>query len=114
MERNKSLSIKYDIIGFGRMEDEERIKNSIKENRLEKEVCFHGRRNHSELRPFFERATIGVCFIPQTSFYDIQPSTKLFEYAMSGLITIATNTLANKKYITCANGVLCNDSVADF
>lgn len=115
LHNNKvNLDINYDIIGFGHKEDEEKIKKYILKNSLEKIVNFHGRISHSELQPFFKKATIGVCFVPQTPFFDIQPSTKLFEYAMSGLINIATNTFENRKFITPENGVICEDNALAF
>ena len=115
LNKNKiNLSLHYDIIGFGDNDSEKKIIESIKVNHLEEIVFFHGRKNHYELQPYYENATIGVCFIPQTPFYDVQPSTKIFEYAISGLITIATNTSENKKLITENNGVLCNDNAESF
>jgi glycosyltransferase involved in cell wall biosynthesis len=108
------ISVRYDIIGSGRKECEENIVHSITVNHLEGIVSYHGRKTFSELKPFFENATIGVCFVPQTPFYEVQPSTKIFEYAMSGLITIATDTLENRKLITDETGKLCNDDAHSF
>jgi hypothetical protein len=37
-----------------------------------------------------------VLLLFQNEFYNVQPATKIFEYSMSGLITIATDTFENK------------------
>ena len=89
------------------------VKSAIK-NKLNEIVKFHGRKNHQELKQYIQNATIGVCFVPQTSYYDVQPPTKIFEYALSGLITIATDTGENRKYINDVNGVICQDNENSF
>jgi hypothetical protein len=107
-------AIHYDIIGFGTKEDEETLNNVIQRNNLQDLVQFQGRKSHQELPVYFANATVGISFIPQTPYYDIQPATKLFEYALSGLINIATNTTENKLLITKDNGVLCDDNPHSF
>ena len=49
-----------------------------------------------------------------TKFYDIQTPTKTFEYIISGLFCIATNTTANKNLINKDNGILCDDNATSF
>lgn len=108
-------SLKYDIIGFSPdRNDEEELKNTIKRFNLTGIVSFHGRKNHMELYKYFRDATIGVCFVPKKPYYDVQPSTKIFEYALSGLVTVATDTSENRKLITNKNGVLCKDDALSF
>lgn len=106
--------IGYDIIGFGKEEETKKIKTYIIDNNLTDIVTLHGRMNHQQLIPYFKKANIGVCFVPNTDFYNIQPSTKLFEYALSGLFTIATNTHENSLFISDKNGVLCEDTASGF
>jgi len=109
------VSLRYDIVGFSNnMDDEENIKTSITENNLKDIVIFHGRKNHQQLKEYIQNATIGVCFVPQTPYYDVQPSTKIFEYALSGLITIATDTSENRRFISDVNGVICQDNAESF
>jgi len=109
------VSMRYDIIGFSHIKDDEhRIKYTISKNNLNDIVIFHGRKNHQKLKEYIQNATIGVCFVPQTPYYDVQPSTKIFEYALSGLITIATNTTENRRFITDMNGVICEDNADSF
>jgi glycosyltransferase involved in cell wall biosynthesis len=109
------VSLRYDIVGFSHIEDDEvKIKSAISKNNLSGIVAFHGRKNHQQLKEYIQNATIGVCFVPQTPYYDVQPPTKIFEYALSGLITIATNTSENRRFITDINGVICEDNADSF
>lgn len=109
------ISLRYDIIGFShKAEDMEKILQTIERHNFKGIVCFHGRKNHQELKQYLKNATIGVCFVPQTPFYDVQPSTKVLEYALSGLVTIATNTSENRPLINDRNGVICQDNADSF
>jgi glycosyltransferase involved in cell wall biosynthesis len=49
-----------------------------------------------------------------TDYYDVQPVTKTFEYLLSGMPVIATNTSENRKVINQGNGVLIGDTAEDF
>jgi Glycosyl transferases group 1 len=111
---SSDINCHYDIIGKGDRKTEQTIRQHIIKNGLKDSVQFHGRVATNMLPPFFNNATIGVCFIPQTPYYDFQPPTKLFEYAFSGLINIATNTSENKLFITPVNGEICEDNAESF
>ncbi|HPD58234.1 MAG TPA: glycosyltransferase, partial [Smithellaceae bacterium] len=109
------VSLKYDIVGFSHIkDDEEKIKSAVSKNNLNEIVIFHGRKNHQQLKEYIQNATVGVCFVPQTPYYDVQPPTKIFEYALSGLITVATDTSENRRFITDVNGVICKDNADSF
>jgi len=109
------IALRYDIVGFSNINDDlEKNKFIIKKNNLNTIVKYHGRKNHQQLKEYIQNATIGVCFIPQMPYYDVQPPTKIFEYALSGLITIATNTSENRRFITEINGVICEDNADSF
>ncbi len=110
----KGFSIHYDIIGFGNSIDENIIRGSIKKFDLEKVVTFLGRVKHSDLKPYFEKCNVGIAYIPIVPYYEHQPTTKLFEYALSGKYTIATSTFENRKVITKENGILIKDTPAEF
>lgn len=107
-------NMKYDIIGYGKPDEVEKIKSAIKKYDLEDSIAFHGSVKHDMLSPYFDTCNIGVSFIPITDFYNVQPPTKTFEYALSGLYSIATATDENKKIITQTNGILITDSSEDF
>lgn len=105
----------YHIVGEGDTPAETvTLKLLIKQLGLSDKILMHGRMPYDELRPFFDECNIGVSFVPMTSYYDDQPVTKTFEYAMSGLFTIATATKENKKVISHANGLLIDDNPGSF
>ena len=77
-------------------------------------VVLHGRIPNTELKPYFDKANIGVSFVPITNYYNIQPPTKTFEYVLSGLYTIATKTEENKAIVNSDCGYLIKDTEEDF
>jgi len=109
-----SIKILYTIIGFGSQIETIKIMESISKNKMIEFVKFEGRKNFEEFSPYFELSNIGIVFIPQTSWYDCQPSTKLFEYMLSGMPVIASDTYENRLIVNKSNGVLVNDSAEDF
>ena len=112
--RNQQVTLTYDIIGFGSEEEERKVYQTIIERGLSSQVKFHGRVNYDNLKPYFDKATIGVAFVPMTEYYDCQPATKIYEYALSGIYSIATNTTSNKELINVNNGMLCDDNSDSF
>lgn len=111
--KHPDTCIHYDIIGVGDNESEE-IRKYIEDNKLSKIIQFYGRIPHTKLKPFFEKNNIGVSFVPIKPYYENQPPTKTFEYAFSGLYSIATRTFANTEIINDDNGILIEDSKDDF
>jgi glycosyltransferase involved in cell wall biosynthesis len=109
-----SIKISYTIIGFGSDNEISKIQTSISDNKLTEIVKYEGRKNYNEMIPYFEKSNIGVVFVPQTPWYDCQPVTKLFEYMLSGMPVIATNTYENRLIVNDSNGVLINDTPEDF
>jgi glycosyltransferase involved in cell wall biosynthesis len=114
IKKDKHIEIHYDILGSGNFNEEKNLVNIIKKNNLENIVTFHGYKSHNELIPFFEKANIGVSYIPKTDFFDCQPPTKTYEYINSNLICLATNTSANEKIINNKNGILHEDNPISF
>ena len=107
-----NIKITYKIIGYFNEGDKEK-KLFLEEVSKSTNIYYLGRLRHDELNIYFEEATIGMSFIPISDRYMHQPPTKTFEYLSNGLITIATNTLENKKVICEENGVICNDNIED-
>ena len=105
-----NLKIHYDIIGFGSQLEEEKIRKTIILKKTENIIKFHGRKNYEELQPFFEKANIGLSYIPIKKCFNCQPATKNIEYILSGLVCIATKTAGNKLLINEQNGILCYDN----
>ena len=104
----------YDIVGFGSEEEEERLRQAIRNVPAGPRVVFHGRRMSTELTPFLERSNVGVAFIPAKEHYQCQPATKVFEYLLAGMVVIATHTYENARVINETNGVLTDDSARGF
>lgn len=113
-ENNKNSIEKYSIIGFGGQHEIDKIMNEIKASSLEHIVFFEGQKSHAELEVYFSDANVGVAYIPMLEYYQNQPATKLFEYGLSGMFTIATNTFENRNFIREENGVLCDDNPLAF
>src|SRR5690554_3563555 len=111
---DSTLSVSYDIFGFGTKENERKIKAAITDNGLDSIVHFHGRKNHVELQPYFDKCNIGIAFFPITKYYEYQPATKIFEYILSGMVCIATDTYENRALINQRNGVICKDNRKGF
>lgn len=108
-------AISYDIVGDGnKSSDFESLKILSTQLNLESIVTFHGRIPNLELTPFFDKCNIGVGFVPKTDYFEYQPVTKVFEYAMSGLYSIVTSTYENRRIITSINGVLIEDTAESF
>lgn len=112
LEKHKEVKIIYNIIGFGK--EENLIKDMINRYKLNDAIIMHGRIPYDKLLQYFEKANIGVSYIPMTDYYDYQPPTKTFEYILSGLYCIATATSANKDIISKENGMLIQDNPKAF
>ena len=111
-QNHSDLDIQYDIVGDGVCYKE--LKQQCTKLNLDDIVTFHGRIPNTELKRFFDSNSYGISFVPKTSYYDNQPVTKTFEYALSGLYVIATSTSENKKVITEDNGMLIKDDSHSF
>jgi hypothetical protein len=108
--KNPTVPISYDIIGDGCEGELEKLQILILKYNLQSIVKLNGRIPHFQLAPFFDRCNIGISFVPITEYYDFQPVTKTFEYILSGMYCIATNTYSNRLIISKENGLLIEDS----
>lgn len=70
----------------------------------------HGYLTHDEAQKFFDECNVGVCFVPVTDYYQYQPPTKLYEYLLSGMVAISTNTISNEEVMNENNGVVVKDN----
>lgn len=113
LKRNPEIAhIAYHIVGDGKQLPE--LKKMVSKKELTNVVTLHGRIPHFELQPFFDKCNIGVSYIPMTEYYEFQPPTKTFEYILSGMVCIATNTYENRLLINEENGILCDDNPESF
>ena len=109
------IHICYTVVGSGQTsEEEEKLKDLVKQNQVTSAVNIAGSIPHDRLKTFFENHNIGISYIPKTDFFNVQPPTKTFEYLLSGMPVLATNTLENKLVINRYNGVLIDDNAEAF
>jgi glycosyltransferase involved in cell wall biosynthesis len=99
------------LIGDGYNNELEMLNQFIKSHNLENLVFTTGYIQNNNLGHYFEKASCGVSFVPITPYYQNQPPTKTYEYLLSGLPVLATNTNANAKIIDVSNGILIQDDV---
>lgn len=114
LKKKSNVNLTYDIIGYGNKKEVNKLLKKIYDLNLNNVVFFHGPKFLEEIIPFFYKCNIGISYIPITSYYDMQPATKTFEYLLSGMPCIATNTQMNRLIINKNNGVLCNDTPESF
>lgn len=114
LENNKDIDISYDIIGTGSDNDIQEVLDAIRNYKLDNIVHYHGFVADQNLPVFFEKCNVGVAFIPIKDYYNNVVATKLYEYYVSGLFSIATKTSENIKVINSINGVLIEDSAQGF
>lgn len=105
-----NIPFTFDIVGGGDDIEEALIKQKLAYYRCS-EINFRGMLNHDEVKFLFDSCNVGVCYIPITEYYQHQPPTKLYEYLLSGMACIATNTISASNIITSDNGILINDDI---
>lgn len=113
-EYKDKIQINYTIIGSGFTTEEKELKELVSYEKLEGCVKLTGQIPHDEIKPFFDVNNVGVSYIPKTDYFDVQPPTKTFEYLLSGMPVIATDTQENKAVINPKNGILINDTSESF
>ena len=106
---SKDYDMTFDIVGGGLLEEETLIKNTIIKSGVVG-VTLHGYLTHDEAKIFFDQCNVGVCYVPVTDYYQHQPPTKLYEYLLSGMACISTNTNSNLDVMNTYNGVVIFDN----
>ncbi len=114
IKMNPEIDIQYTIIGNGWGGEMELILNKIKKHGLNRYVELLGYIPHNNLKQYFEKANIGITYIPITPWYEYQPATKTYEYLMAGMPVIATDTYENRKIINKQNGIIIDDTPESF
>lgn len=115
IKSNPSIGMRLDIVGDGYNNEVEILKCLVRDRNLEKLVTIHGRVPYQETSRFFEAASIGISYVPKTSFFDVQPVTKTLEYLGSGLPVIATSTSEQLKVVNNVEyGEVCEDNPESF
>ncbi len=113
-EYKDKIDIQYTIIGTGFTTEEKDLREHVQHEKIDASVTITGYIPHNEITPFFHAHNVGVSYIPKTDYFDVQPPTKTYEYLLSGMPVIATDTFENKAVINDDNGVLINDTPEDF
>lgn len=103
-------SVTFDVVGGGSPDEEQKIKNIIFETGVSG-VKLHGYLTHDDAKQLFDYCNVGVCYVPVTEYYQHQPPTKLYEYLLSGMACIATNTKSNLEVMNQSNGVVIEDNI---
>lgn len=114
LKNNKSVDITYDIIGFGHEFEVKEIEDSIERCKLNDIVTCHGRMDHVDSKLYFDKCNVGISYVPINDYYNLQPPTKIYEYVLSGMACIATDTIESHRLINANNGVLIDDSSIAF
>lgn len=109
-----SVRLRYTIVGDGAPGRLESLRNLVRRFRLDDCIELTGFVPHHQLPVYFERANVGVSYVPITDYYNHQPPTKTFEYLFAGMPVVATSTTENMKIINSSNGVLIEDSAEAF
>jgi glycosyltransferase involved in cell wall biosynthesis len=115
LTKNPHAKITYDIVGGDNGEGElKHVEEVVKKYGLGEYIRVHGPKPHNELKPFLDNCNVGISYVPITDYFQYQPPTKTYEYAFSGLATIATATFANSEIINDTNGIIIKDTPEDF
>lgn len=114
LKENKLKNTVFTIIGDSPANELEEINQYISDHQLEKFIHTKGYIHNTMLGPYFSEANIGVSFVPMTKYYEHQPPTKTFEYLLSGMPVLATQTYENSKIVDDTNGVLIKDTASSF
>jgi glycosyltransferase involved in cell wall biosynthesis len=78
---------------------------------ISKSLIFTGRVSHHEVVNYIAMADIGISYVPINENYNYNPPLKTFEYLACGLLTVATNTVSNRRIIKDGfNGILVDDN----
>lgn len=107
-------NLKYEIIGSGNENTTNLLKKTIEEHDLNEIVTLHGYLVDDEVEEIIGNANIGIGYVPIVPYYSNVTSTKTYEYLLSGLPVLATNSKDSKGVINSKNGVLCDDNPESF
>jgi len=112
--KGNTLVHDFTIVGDSPYHELNEIKKYIKNNNLETRINTTGFVPQSKLEQFFNKANIGVSYVPFYSYYQLQPPTKTYEYLVSGLPVLATSTHANQNIVESDDGILIDDNPSSF
>ena len=109
-EYKDRLPISYTIIGDGLSNEKEMLDKLVGTLNLNHCIKLTGRIPQHELQAFFDSHNIGISYVPVTDYYNYQPPTKTYEYLLSGMPVIATQTHENMTMVDDTCGILIPDT----
>lgn len=112
--KNPEVKINYFIAGEHMNPEGIHLKNLVAEKNLDENIKFLGYINRESLLEIFKITDFGVVHVPLEKYYDCQPSTKLFEFLLSGIPVIATSTSENSSMLNSKVGVLYDSTPNGF
>jgi glycosyltransferase involved in cell wall biosynthesis len=114
LNNNRVQGLEYHLFGTAAEHQVKLVKDTIEYCRLSDYVFLHGYKSHAELAYYWDYCNVGISYVPVEDFFYYQPPTKTYEYILSGMICIGTNTHENRILISDENGVLCEDNPESF
>ncbi|MDD3872778.1 MAG: glycosyltransferase [Methanosarcina sp.] len=107
-------AVTYSIIGKGAAAEVQKLVSTIHAENLQDIVQYLGYIDDNDLKDYIDSCNVGVSYVPVTKYYNDVIATKTYEYLLSGLCVLATNTNENRKMVNQNNGVLIEDNPASF
>lgn len=105
---------KFSLDLYGSGGDIEKLDNLIEQLGLRGRVCIYGALPQAELFPRLAEYDAGLAWVPR-ELYDAAPSIKFLEFAGSGLVVLATDTLAHKRNLGAGfEAILFAEDAVDF
>lgn len=114
LDHIKGVPVHYDIIGVGAPDAVNLLNSAIQSTGLEKIVVYHGALSTNDVVSLFNKANVGVSFVPLVPYYDGVPITKTIEYFLAGMPVIATSNQFNRDIVDDSSGILCDDTPDGF
>ncbi|MBA4166421.1 MAG: glycosyltransferase [Chitinophagaceae bacterium] len=117
VQKHPGINTRFIIIGDAIYNELTDINSYIADNNLGSKIITTGYIPQHQLAVFFKKIFCGVSFVPIVPHFDVQPSTKTYEYLINGIPVIATSIQDNIRLIQSSSipcGVLIKDNPADF
>jgi glycosyltransferase involved in cell wall biosynthesis len=110
------IPLRLTLVG-ARPEEQDYCRNLADRLGIERHIVVHGRVPGSEIPTFLMNADAGICIWEDRPWWRFNPPTKLFEYMVAGLPTLASNIRTHTQYIRHGeNGLIFeynSDSLAE-
>lgn len=110
---NPDSKIVLKIAGSYDNADGRRLLELTQHYKLNEKVEFLGYLTRDDLYKNLDRVDVGIVHVPKTSYYDCQPSTKLFEFLLSGIPVLASDTLENINTVGVGMGLIYNGNSSE-